>query len=226
MSTYFSLCLSPLYFSHICTATLVFAILYSFSHILFFVTRGVCRAGAASSFLLKCQILSEPSPPCEIIEDLWSGSVPGTSRFKSACSKCRACRHARPLSVPPCSRPLQGAFGQSFHVGAYCTALDRLSPHHTGNPPLRIQAPGLQPWLFLHNPWQAHDVRMALAQVLAETKTEKKKKRKYRQRDKGELVKNFLFKVISSCLAKHVEPSLLIQAMFRGSHTSIMVSQD
>lgn len=31
-----------------------------------------------------------------------------------------------------------------------------------------------------------------MAQVLAETKTEKKKKEKYRQRDKGELVKHFL----------------------------------
>lgn len=43
-----------------------------------------------------------------------------------------------PLAVPP----LQGAFGQSFHVGAYCTALDRLSPHHTScSPPSPSQPP-------------------------------------------------------------------------------------
>lgn len=53
-------------------------------------------------------------------------------------------RDAVPAGMPdPSLFPLtvalsRGAFGQSFHVSAYCTALDRLSPHHTGNPPASV----------------------------------------------------------------------------------------
>lgn len=49
-----------------------------------------------------------------------------------------------PSLFPPRSRPHQGAFGQSFHIGEYCTAPVGVNPHHTGYP-ASDSAPGLHP---------------------------------------------------------------------------------